>query len=173
MRRSTRSPLSSRTPVPELIDVEPGSPEWLAARREGVTATDIVTIAGLATWDSPYALFWRKRGILAEVPDNPRFALGRFLEPYITGQWEEATQTAAWGGGLYRSSERLWQLATLDRRVADGALASLLECKSWANADRASWDDASPPLKVRAQVLWQMDVMGIATGHVGCLFLPS
>ena len=33
--------------MPELIPAEPGTPEWLAARRQGVTATDIVTIIGL------------------------------------------------------------------------------------------------------------------------------
>src|SRR5258708_18992634 len=34
------------------------------------------------------------------------------------------------------------------------------------------YDDQVPPA-VRAQVLWQMDVMGVATGHVGVVFLPS
>ena len=30
--------------MPELLPYVPGSPEWLAARRAGVTATDIVTL---------------------------------------------------------------------------------------------------------------------------------
>ena len=34
--------------MPELLLCEPGTPEWLAARRQGVTATDIVTILGLS-----------------------------------------------------------------------------------------------------------------------------
>ena len=33
--------------MPELLPYEPGTPDWLAARRLGVTATDIVTIIGL------------------------------------------------------------------------------------------------------------------------------
>jgi hypothetical protein len=32
--------------MPELIPAEPGTPGWHAARRAGVTATDIVTILG-------------------------------------------------------------------------------------------------------------------------------
>jgi predicted phage-related endonuclease len=35
---------------------------WLAARRTGVTATDIAVILGLVTWDSPFALHHRKQG---------------------------------------------------------------------------------------------------------------
>ena len=34
--------------MPELIPAEPGTPDWLNARRQGVTATDIVTIIGLS-----------------------------------------------------------------------------------------------------------------------------
>jgi hypothetical protein len=50
--------------------------------------------------------------------------------------------------------------------------AAVLEVKSWADADRPSWD-AGPPPAVRAQVLWQMDVMDVPVGHVGVMFLPS
>ncbi len=48
----------------------------------------------------------------------------------------------------------------------------MLELKSWADADKRSWE-AGPPAKVRAQVLWQMDVMDVVAGHVGVVFLPS
>lgn len=166
--------------MPELVDVAPGSPEWLAARRDGITATDIPVIAGLASWESPYSLFHRKLGNLPDVPDSPRFALGRYLEPYVAKLWSEATGLGAARGGLYRSCERPWQMATTDRvhfdprdgRAGSEAVDWLLELKTWADADRDRWHD-HPPLAVRAQVLWQMDVMGVSTGHVACLFLPS
>jgi hypothetical protein len=48
----------------------------------------------------------------------------------------------------------------------------VLEVKTWADGDRHSWQDG-PPAQVRAQVLWQMDVMDVAVGHVGVVFLPS
>lgn len=163
----------------ELIDVAPGSAEWLAARRGGVTATDIVTICGLSSTDSAYALYWRKLGVVPDVPDNDRFRLGRDLEPIIRERWAQA-QPGAYhfhGGGLYRSGEWPWQMATLDYSVGAGIdyrepLDAVLELKSWADADKRAWE-AGPPVAVRAQVLWQMDVMGVATGHVGVLFLPS
>lgn len=165
--------------MPELVDVTPGSPEWLAARREGITATDIPVIAGLSAWESPYSLFHRKLGNLPEVPYSDRFWLGDQLQPIIRERWSQF-QDGPWhfhGGGLYQSSERPWQMASPDYLIGRGLdyrepLDAVLECKSWADADRDRWHD-HPPLHVRAQVLWQMDVMGVSTGHVACLFLPS
>jgi putative phage-type endonuclease len=156
--------------MPELIPAELESPEWLAARRAGVTATDIVTILGLSKWDSVYSLFWRKMQQAPEVEDNDRFRLGRELEPYILSRWCEQVGLRAsrltWP--LYRHSERPWQMATLDAVYGNDPV----ELKSWADADKSSWQDA-PPAQVRAQVLWQMDVMDVAAGYVGVVFLPS
>jgi hypothetical protein len=182
--------------MPELIPAEPGTPAWLAARRAGVTATDIVTILGLSHWDSVYSLFWRKMQQAPEVEDNDRFRLGRELEHYAARRWEEEHHRAIIGSGLYRSKDRPWQLATLDRHLVTGTGFQPVELKSWADGDRHSWGagiyagrvgddgerlDPPPPLpaeltipaQVRAQVLWQMDVMDVATGHVGVVFLPS
>jgi putative phage-type endonuclease len=163
--------------MPELIPAEPGTPEWAAARRAGVTATDIVTILGLSRWDSVYSLFWRKMQQAPEVEDNDRFRLGRELEPYVVTRWQEEHSRALLPGlhtsaGLWRHSDRPWQMATLDRAVEVGTGKQPVELKTWADADKPSWQD-SPPPQVRAQVLWQMDVMGVAAGHVGVVFLPS
>jgi putative phage-type endonuclease len=167
--------------MPELVvAAEPLSPEWHAARRAGVTATDIVTILGLSHWDSVYSLFWRKMQQAPEVEQTDRMALGLVLEPYVVSRWiEETGLGAVFAGALYRHSERAWQMATLDRgvgRLEHGPVRlvheAVLEVKTWADADKASWQDG-PPAQVRAQVLWQMDVMDVAVGHVGVVFLPS
>ena len=172
--------------MPELIPAEPGTPEWLAARAAGVTATDIVTILGLSSHDSVYSLFWRKMGQVGDVEDNDRFRLGRFLEPYIAERFtEERALDRLRSSALVRSDTRSWQLATVDRLLDD--CPEPVELKSWADADRRSWGqgsifdddgtllvhDGQVPAQVRAQVLWQMDVMDVATGHVGVVFLPS
>ena len=162
--------------MPELIGAEPGTSEWTAARRQGVTATDIVKILGLSS-RTAYWLYWNKLGQVPDELDNDRFRLGRYTESYAADRWQEANPEA-WVtyGGLYRHSERPWQLATTDRHVSDPFdqqdVETVLELKSWADVDRHSWD-AGPPAVVRAQVLWQMDVMNVAAGHVGVVFLPS
>lgn len=157
---------------PELVDVMPGSLEWLAARRLGVTATDIVTVLGLSRWDSAYALYWRKTGVIPEVEDNDRFAVGRHMESFVAERWAGADeQRAMLPGGLYRSRDRLWQLATPDRLMIMPP-EGVLECKSWADSDKRAWENG-PPAQVRAQVVWQMDTLDVSTGHVAVVFVPS
>jgi putative phage-type endonuclease len=147
---------------------------WLDERREGVTATDIVTILGMSSYDSPFTLYWRKVNEICEVPDNDRFRLGRALESYAVDRWrDEHTGLSLMTSGLWRSTLRRWQLATPDRLVyANLNLTGVLEVKTWADANRDAWEDGPPPA-VYAQVLWQMDVMDVRTGYVGVLFLPS
>ena len=160
--------------MPELVCAA-DDPRWLAERRAGVTATDITAITGLSPYESAYSLYWKKLGHISDThEDNDRMRLGRDLEPIIIGRWceEHPALAVRQGAALYRSSERPWQLATPDRTVHVSDLGAVLEVKSWADADRHAWDDAPPP-RVRAQVLWQMDTLDVATGHVGVLFLPS
>ena len=161
--------------MPELVCSTANRDAWLAARRSGVTATDIVTIMGLSSYDSPYSLYWRKLGQVPETPDSPRVALGRYLQEYVWALWTDETGLATRDPlALYCTTGRSWQMATPDY-VENGPPAgwvSVLEIKTWADADKPSWSDGPPPA-VRAQVLWQMDVMDVAKGHVGVVFLPS
>jgi len=161
--------------MPELICAA-DDPRWLEERRKGVTATDLPVILGLASWASPYSLWAEKSGITDPAPDNDRFRLGRELQPYIIQRWTEATARGeGLPGGLWRSTARPWQMATPDHVHWDlygTRPEAVLEVKSWADMDRHSWDDGPPPA-VRAQILWQMDVMDVPRGHWGVLFLPS
>jgi len=160
--------------MPELVCSTADRDAWLTARRSGVTATDIVTIMGLSSWDSLYSLYWRKLGQVPETPDNPRFALGRYLEPYVQARWIDERlrfEFLATPGALYCATSRPWQMATPDALLGD-PVEAVVEFKTWADADKPSWSDG-PPAAVRAQVLWQMDVMDVPVGHVGVVFLPS
>jgi len=174
--------------MPELVCAAT-DPRWLAERRKGVTATDITAILGLSPYQSPFGLWWEKTS--PDMPadeDSDRLRLGRELEPYIRTRWAESSNAALYGTneGLFRSSDRPWQLATPDAVLYEDVfnpelgelgdfepqLAAVLEVKSWADADKSSWQDGPPP-RVRAQVLWQMDTLDVGTGHVGVVFLPS
>lgn len=153
-------------------------PRWLALRRTGVTATDLPAILGLTRYDSLYACWWRKRDGLETGAENDRLMLGSVLEPYIRMRWMAAAgQPNMALTGLFRSADRPWQLATPDAATMGQELHGQrepVEFKSWGTTD--GWGDDGTdlvPLQVRAQVLWQMDTLGAARGHVGCVFLPS
>lgn len=157
----------------ELVCAASDRGAWLEARRTGVTATDIVTILGLNPWGSEYALFWEKLGKLPPWEGSPRTRLGQELEGYVGELFTDHYGGDIHPTGLYRSSARPWQMATPDRLWETPSQDDEpLELKTWDDHDRAAWEDGVPP-RVRAQVLWQMDTLGVGTGHVGVLFLPS
>jgi putative phage-type endonuclease len=171
--------------VPDLIPTG-SEAEWLEARRKGVTASEIAVIMGLSPYSSPYKLFHQKTGTLPPDDDSAVMERGRVLEPYIAGKFAEMhPEFFVEGDGrqLYAHSERSWELATPDRTLTEKATqetwaafiaaepVAVLECK----VDGGSGDDwgdegtGEIPVHYRAQVLWQMDVMGVEAAYVARL----
>jgi putative phage-type endonuclease len=65
----------------KLINVEQGSPEWLAWRKTVITATDCPAILGSSPWVTPYQCWQRKLDLLAEQQCNEAMERGKRLEP--------------------------------------------------------------------------------------------
>jgi putative phage-type endonuclease len=160
--------------------------DWLAARRAGVTASEIAVIMGLVpgTWNSALSLYLTKRG---EIPEddspNEAMALGSYLEDYVCQRFAERYPhlvVAGTGRELYAHPDDQQMLATPDRVVREETWqgrtepVAVLEAKTSSSYDE--WgDDGSDeiPVKYRCQVLWQMFVMQVTTAYVACLFLHS
>jgi putative phage-type endonuclease len=154
--------------------------EWLAARRQGVTASEIAVLMGLSPWDSPYALYHRKRGDLPDQEDGMAMAIGRHFEDFVAMQFEELRpEFHLWGDGrtLFAHPDRPWELATPDRLVFDCANErseplAVLEAKTDGGFDGWGEDGTDEiPVHYRCQLLWQMDVVGVGTGYLACLFM--
>lgn len=155
---------------------------------------------GISPYDSPFSLFWRKAEGWDLEPDE-LMATGAFLEDAIAAWFAERgdpnENLVLQLGGLYRSSERPWQLATPDRllelacdwcsgrggsgewpcadcgaaRSKPDDLVALLECKwvaySWDGWGQEGTSDI--PVHYRAQCQWQMDVMDVGEVFVCAL----
>jgi putative phage-type endonuclease len=155
--------------------------EWLEARQAGIGASEIAAVMGISPYDSPFSCWWRKRnGWAADVTEE--MSAGTRLEPIIADWFAERaidadgepTMTVR-PAGLYRHTERPWQLATPDRllmlpredRPARFRCGALLECKaafSWDGWGEPGTDQI--PVHYRAQALWQMDTVGVDLVHV-------
>lgn len=159
---------------------------WLAARREGVTASEIAVVMGLSPYDSPFALYHRKRGDLPEVEDSDAMERGRVLEPYIAEKFAALRpEFTLLGDGrqLYAHPDRPWQMATPDRFVYEAQghpsiwdpLVAVLETKTDAGGDDGWGEDGSDqiPVHYRCQVLQQCDVLGVKRWYVACLAMRS
>lgn len=168
--------------------------KWLAERRKGVTASEIAAILGISPFQSPFNLYWQKRGDIGEDFDNERLSLGRHLEPWIAERFAVAHPQFAMQApaGLWGSVERPWQLATPDGLLFDGTCSCgasgdvvcscLVDVEPegvWEGKTSATYEDWGEdgsdeiPAYIRAQALWQLDVMGVETAYVSCLFLAT
>jgi putative phage-type endonuclease len=164
--------------------------EWLAARDNGITASEIAVVMGLSPYESPFALYHRKRGDLERAGDNVEMRVGRHFESLVCEMFAEQHPEFIVGGdgrSLYAHPGRPWQMATPDRLVwerdndrfwpaADfqNVPDAVAEAKTSATYDGWGEDGSDEiPVHYRCQALWQMDVMGVETAFIPCLFLHS
>jgi putative phage-type endonuclease len=157
----------------EVLPWDAPREQWLAARREGVGASDIAAVLGISPWESPASLWYRKRGELDEQSETDLTLRGHRLEPVVADWFTEAHPEFDFRySGLVRSTERPWQLATPDRLLLEASDNSydpvaVLEVKTvfdWTGWGEPGTDDI--PVHIRAQVLWQMDTLGLRSAFV-------
>lgn len=142
------------------------TPEWYAARRAGITGTDIPAILGVSRWSSEGDIARQKLGI--EQDSDPaqerRFRLGTAMQDLVAD--EEVIEH----GFKLRRVRRLmthpdlpWAMASLDfERVGE---RTIVEVKTSSSRE---WDDGLPE-SVEAQVRWQMGVARYPAAHVAAL----
>lgn len=185
MRLPTRG---RRVPVAEH------TPEWLAWRASGVTATDTAAILGLSPWNSRYNLWWEKRAqrdLLAEgnaldlSEPGPRFQWGLDAEPVLHSIFDRDIASryglrVGTGGCWQGKGVDEWLRATPDRLLYAGrpgrsrTPVGLVEFKTTTVDD--GWGDPDDesgvpviPVYYRAQMLHQMLLAGVREGWLTVL----
>jgi putative phage-type endonuclease len=74
-----------------IAPVRQGSPEWLAARRSLITATDIAVLMGDSPWKSEADLADEKRGLAPDQEPTLRMRTGLAMEPLIAAEYGRTT----------------------------------------------------------------------------------
>lgn len=155
------------TTAVEIPDTEQGSPEWLQARKAGVTASEVGAILGLSPFATPLSVWLSKQPDAEPTPQTEAMRWGHVHEPRILEAY--AAEAGVWvmdGGGLLQSKDYPWMLASLD-----GWATSKDENQPWiveAKTSGRSFD--YPPDTYIAQVQWQMATTGLDRGDIAVLF---
>lgn len=134
-----------------LIKAKQRSPEWLALRQQGITATDAAVIANLSPYKTPYALWAYKTGRAVEPPVGDAALRGTILEPAVAA-WYEQTHGVKLreSHGVVVLKRSPWAMASLDRTIVGSP--GIVEIKTSASP---RWLMGVPD-EVQAQVQWQM-----------------
>lgn len=165
------------TPTGVVVsDAQPLTDEWFAARREGITATDIPKILGDSEYGNAVSVWLDKRGEWEDdATDIEAASWGRELEEVVSRVWCRRNDTHAAPIEMLGRRGTEWMRASLDRTVrrcpagdAKKAWGCGLEIKTRSAFVQGRWRDDMPD-DVLAQVAWQRMVSGYGHIHVACL----
>jgi putative phage-type endonuclease len=144
------------------LPLQQGSDEWLAARRDLITSTDIPVILGLSPYKSEATLAREKLGIVEPTEQTLVMRVGLALEPVIQEEYERRTGVKLRRfHAMVRHPEIEWAAASPDWR-RQGA-RYLVEGK-YSTARR--WDGSGLPQDVEAQVRWALGCSGYPVAEV-------
>lgn len=158
---------------------EPGSPEWHAARAHGLGGSEVAPLLGLSPFESRFALWHRKSGLIGPVEENDVMDAGKRLEPAIVQKFADNHPEWRVGGqATFRHHERAWQIGNPDGLVFTNPTDYHDLKRTWEpdyllEAKYALYDDhwGEPgtdeiPIWYRCQVQWYLDVFGLETCYV-------
>lgn len=147
------------------IALKQGTEEWLEARRDLVTSTDLPVILGLSPYKSEATLAREKLGLVAPTEQTLPMRVGLALEPVIREEYErqQGVSLRRFHGMVFHP-EIEWAAASPDWR-RQGA-RYLVEGK-YSTARR--WEGRTPPEDVEAQVRWALGCSGYPVGDVARL----
>ena len=142
--------------------------EWLALhqRPDMVSASQVFTLTGENTHESPYTLWARKMGRLAWPETNIAMRRGHALEGLCAELFEERTGIIKLQDlgdySIIRHPDHPWLFCTPDRLFG----TEPVEFKTTSNF-KAWMEDA--PLSAQTQLQIQMACLGATKGHIGAL----
>ncbi len=147
---------------PRKLPVRQGSPEWIAARRTHVTATDVAAIEGASPWRCEQDVADEKWGI-AEGESTLVMRVGNALEDLIAAAYADQT------GRKVRRVRGLWESATIPWAAAspDATAAGRLVELKWTG-NRSRFRDGLPE-DVEIQARWQAFVADVSEVDVAAL----
>lgn len=143
-----------------LGDFEPDSAEWHEARRMSIGGSEIGTIMGLNQWESAYALWAKKLGLIPDsFQDNWATRLGKaFEEPILELFGQEHPELEIYRAGTFREAYDYPYLhANPDAIAMDKSSGEFIIVE--VKTARYAWDSVPP--QYEAQVQQYMYVMGL------------
>lgn len=148
---------------------------WLEFRKGVLGASDMPTVCRVNPHKTEYQLWMLKTGRAAPEPTNAAMIRGHEMEPVVVDYFVRETGARIFknseGNWIAQSNEYPWlgvspdRLYTLPGEPHSMNHARILECKS-------TYGDYSPdnyPKEWYIQTMYQMGVMGIKHGTIGCL----
>lgn len=153
-----------------VADLEQDSPEWLAWRENGITATDAVVLMAEPGqgYKTPWRLWAEKVGYASptDISGNPNVRRGNRLEPIARAALEEKYQTMLFPACVESAHNRVMR-ASLDGLTDDGKPVEIKAPSKKVWASILAEGESSEAFKLYwMQIQHQMLVLGAKEGFL-------
>lgn len=167
--------------LPECAGREP----WLTARRGGVGGSEVGALLGVSEYETPFSIWDIKMNGGKDLSDVAAVEWGHRLE-YVVAEKvaEEIGLVSRFAGGLWARRDDPVLRVTPDRfacKPRSWRAVGVIECKT--AGDDEHWESGtirpdghgtgSAPLSYQAQLQWQLGILGLEVGWLGCFVLGS
>lgn len=140
--------------------------DWIAARKLGVSGTDVSIILGLNPYKKVDQLIQDKLGLSTPFVGNAATRAGQRLEAHVANAWSKREQKILINGAFSISEDNPRFIGTPDFYVGDG---SLLEIKTGAEKTYLK----GCPRYYEVQVAWYLMIKKIQVGTLVACIVPK
>lgn len=173
-----------RTPSRLILPECAGRGPWLAARREGLGGSEVGALIGVNEHETAMSLWQKKNRTEPDVElTGAPIEWGHRLEDVVAQKTaEEIGMVSRFGGGLWAMRDKPHIRVTPDRfacKPRSWKAEAVIECKT--AGDDEHWESGtirpggrgtgSAPLSYQAQIQWQMGILGLPVGYLGCFHI--
>lgn len=147
-----------------VTTADPGSPEWLQARKSGIGASDISVILGTAKWGTPYKLWKAKQPDSVEEPSTVMM-MGHALERLVLDCFEDQRNVV-----LARPPDSVPSIVKWSDDPIVMASLDAYDINTGEPVDAKTTGYAgTTPRQYVEQVMWQAGIMGADRGWLAWL----
>lgn len=145
-----------------------GTPAWLAARKNGIGASDAAVALGMSPYATPLDLYREKTGEAGEKEVTREMRRGTLLEPFLVDEFVSRTgiDVKEYPCPMQCHPDHPWMYATPDACID---VETLLECKTTRHTTRDQLGDEGSdvmPVHWNLQCQHQMAVTNAKRVHV-------
>jgi len=173
-----------KSPADLILPECAGRAAWLAARREGIGGSEVGALIGVNEHETAMSIWTKKNRTEPDVElTGAPIEWGHRLEDVVAMKTaEEIGMVSRFGGGLWADRERPFIRVTPDRfacKPRSWKAEAVIECKT--AGDDEHWESGtirpggrgtgSAPLAYQAQIQWQMGILGLPVGYLGCFHI--
>lgn len=162
-----------------------GRERWLAARQGGVGGSEVGALIGVNEHETPFSVWNAKKREGKDLSGVAAVEWGHRLEAVVAEKTaEEIGLVSRFAGGLWADQARPHLRVTPDRfacKPRAWRAVGVIECKT--AGDDEHWQSGtirpsghgtgSAPLSYQAQLQWQLGILGLRKGWLGCFHLGA